>query len=542
MANFTQHFNLKHTHQQRPALGKKQVKNSAGGYVFELSDWERLNQFLILGSEGGTYYISERKLTIDNANCLIRCLKEDGQRVVRTIVEISDAGRAPKNDAALFALAIASSLGDDATRKAAFEALPKVARQSTFLFQYLQYVHAMRGWGSGLRRAVGRWYNDMPLEKLAYQVVKYPERITEEGVALSKWSHRDVLRVSHTFSKDAAHNKLYSYIAQGWEKIPTRVSKGMEIVVGAEKMKAATSKSEVIELIEKYNLPHETVPKQFANDADVWRTLLPNLPLTATLRTLGRLTNYGVIAPGAQETKDIVAKLTDPEYVKKSRIHPLGVLKALKTYSQGRGTKGSLTWNADRKIGDALDEMFYISFGNVEPTGKKILLGLDVSGSMSGPLAGMESVTCAEGTGCMAMVFARTEQDYEIMGFANVFKNLGISPKDRLDTVMKKVYDQNFGSTNCALPMQYAMQHKMNVDAFIVMTDNETYDGSPHAFEALNDYRSSRVGDAKLVVVGMCSNGFSIGDPNDAGTINVVGFDTATPNIISSFIRGDLTN
>lgn len=39
----------------------------------------------------------------------------------------------------------------------------------------------------------------------------------------------------------------------------------------------------------------------------------------------------------------------------------------------------------------------------------------------------------------------------------------------------------------------------------------------------------------KLVVVGMVANGFSIADPNDAGMMDVVGFDTATPMLISDF-------
>ena len=40
---------------------------------------------------------------------------------------------------------------------------------------------------------------------------------------------------------------------------------------------------------------------------------------------------------------------------------------------------------------------------------------------------------------------------------------------------------------------------------------------------------------AKLVVIGMVSNGFTIADPNDAGMLDVVGFDTATPSVIADF-------
>ena len=101
---YSQHFSVRKTPQSEPIPGKDMVKNSAGGYVFAVDDWKRLQRFLVLGSEGGTYYVRERNLTIDNAQCVARCLKADGNRVVDMIVEVSDAGRAPSNDPALFAL------------------------------------------------------------------------------------------------------------------------------------------------------------------------------------------------------------------------------------------------------------------------------------------------------------------------------------------------------------------------------------------------------------------------------------------------------
>lgn len=47
--------------------------------------------------------------------------------------------------------------------------------------------------------------------------------------------------------------------------------------------------------------------------------------------------------------------------------------------------------------------------------------------------------------------------------------------------------------------------------------------------EALRDYRRASGIDARLAVVGMVSNGFSIADPADGGMLDVVAFDTATP-------------
>ena len=99
--------------QWAPIPGSDQVPNSAGGFAWAVDDWTRLRRFLVLGSEGGSYYASEWKLTRENAKTVERCVREDGTRAVAEIVRVSDEGRAPKNDPALFALALAAGLGDE---------------------------------------------------------------------------------------------------------------------------------------------------------------------------------------------------------------------------------------------------------------------------------------------------------------------------------------------------------------------------------------------------------------------------------------------
>src|SRR5688572_29477962 len=142
--------NKHHTPQTQPIPGKSMIANSAGGYSFPVDQWERLKRFLVLGSEGGSYYASEQTLTAENAKNVIKCIEADGKRTVATIVEISDGGRAPKNDPAIFALALAAALGDDTTRKIALDALPQVCRIGTHLFTFVEYIKGMRGWGRGL--------------------------------------------------------------------------------------------------------------------------------------------------------------------------------------------------------------------------------------------------------------------------------------------------------------------------------------------------------------------------------------------------------
>src|SRR5262249_8424903 len=118
--NYAKIFNRRATPQSQPIPGSTQVRNSGGGYSWAVDDWTRLDRFLILGAEGGTYYIAERDLVKQNHDAILRCIKQDGVRAVNRIVEISDAGRVPKNDPAIFALALVVTHGDPPAKAHAF--------------------------------------------------------------------------------------------------------------------------------------------------------------------------------------------------------------------------------------------------------------------------------------------------------------------------------------------------------------------------------------------------------------------------------------
>jgi 60 kDa SS-A/Ro ribonucleoprotein len=124
------------------------------------------------------------------------------------------------------------------------------------------------------------------------------------------------------------------------------------------------------------------------------------------------------------------------------------------------------------------------------------------------------------------------------VGFTTGLTPLDISPRQRLDDVLKRVDGLPFGGTDCSAPVVWATHNKVPVDVFVVYTDNETWAGDIHPFQALRGYRQVMGRGAKLVVVGMTSTGFTIADPTDAGMLDVVGFDTAAPQVMADFTRG----
>jgi 60 kDa SS-A/Ro ribonucleoprotein len=187
---------------------------------------------------------------------------------------------------------------------------------------------------------------------------------------------------------------------------------------------------------------------------------------------------------------------------------------------------------------DALDKAFYMSFQNVKPTGKRWVLGVDVSGSMDlGDISGIRGLTPRVAAGAMAMITAKTEIEHVITAFSDDLVTVNISQKKRLDDVLNTLAQIPMGGTDCALPMLWALKHKVEADIFVVYTDSETWYGNIHPVQALQKYRDKMGINAKLIVVGMLSNEFSIADPKDVGMLDIVGFDSAAPALMSDFVN-----
>jgi 60 kDa SS-A/Ro ribonucleoprotein len=514
------------TPQTQKIVGSNQEKNNAGGYSFVASIWDQLDRFLILGSNSGSYYVSANKMSADNAEILLKLLVTDGVRVVERIAEVSDKGLAVKNAPAVFALAVAVKNGNPEVKKAALANLAKVCRTSTDFFSFVdQYKQMGGGFGSSVRKALTKWYKDKDADQLAYQLVKYRQR---DG-----WSHHDVLHLCHAKADSEVQNNLFKFA-----KLNTSIEAAElpAIVHGYLKATTASSVKEVVKLVEDYNLPREALPTQFLNSPEVWDAMLPKMPATALLRNLGTMASNGLLSKLSASEKLVASKLTNREWLAKSRIHPISILIASKIYGSGRGLKGSNVWTPSARIMDSLQDAFYNSFDNIEPTNENYLLGVDISGSMMGSqVAGIPNFSAAEASVALAMAINKQNQNSVIMGFSHKFVELDITYKSRIEDAIRKAQRLGFGATDCALPMVYATQNKLDVDKFVVITDSETYFGANgHPSQALQHYRNAARKNSGLIVCATTATQFTIADPKDPKQLDVVGFSPDVPRIIAS--------
>ncbi len=553
------------TPQTEPIPGREadMVKNAAGGYGFVVDKWARLGRFLLIGTTGGTYYQSARDLTKENLTDVLACLKEDGPRVVSAASAVNVAGRAPKVDQQLFVMALAMTPGyaDEDTRRIAADALPDMLRTFTHVAVFCKYLESQRGWGEVPRRAVRAFFERKSAVALAYQGAKYPQR---EG-----WTPRDVMRLVHPKPPTEDHSQVYDWLTHGLKAPALMMSHvvsidGMDerlapaedptwpehikVIWRYETAQAAAkdgkrvegAKAGLVALIRSAGLPWEAVPMAWRADPDVWDAALPTMPQTATLRNLGQLTSKGVLKNEMDKnTGMVVARIRDKAGMNAARVHPLSVYQTMMVYKSGHGEKGSNSWSPLRSVVDSLDTAFYDAFGNVEPTGKPILIAIDSSGSMgaSAGLGNFPGATVREVAAALAMVYARTEPMYQVVGFDQRLHELSISPRQRLDDVVNSI-PKNPTSTDASLPFGWALDKNLGVEAFVVITDNETWYGPTHPVQAFNRYRKQTGIKAKLVVVAMTASRSTIGDTHDPDVLEVVGFDSAAPAVVSEFIRG----
>ncbi|MFI6813720.1 TROVE domain-containing protein [Nonomuraea sp. NPDC050328] len=541
------------TPQSQPIPGREheQVRDNAGGYVFAKDLWQQVEDFLILGTAGGTYYLGQDRLTADNAGTLFQAIREDGVRVVELVTAVSTARppRAPKQRPALFALAAAYAQGDAGTRQAAKAVLAKVARTTDHLAQFFGYYKNLGGKpsprggtapraGRSLRTALGSWFLQGEPDAVAFKAVKARQRKTPQGEAFDL---RDVLRIAHPVADTAQRKALFGWIAGNVSDDEARDE--LPAVDRFLTAKAVTTVEQTVRVVTEARVPWEFLPDAMLKEPAVWEALVDTIGMTALIRNLARMTRIGTLAPMADATARAVSRLTDADAISKARIHPMDAWLALRVYGSGRSQPSPRatvqTWQPVPAIRDALEETYELAFGAVAPSGKRLLIAVDSSGSMTwanlhaggSPIGSPYEVGCA-----MAVMLSRIERgDAHVIEVDTQVHASRVTPRTNLREIAS--WTPSGGGTDLSLPFSWAQQERMEVDGIVVFTDSETWAGHRHASQALTAYRQTLAGHARVVVASLAANGLTIADPEDDGVLNLAGLDASLPMVVGGFLQ-----
>jgi 60 kDa SS-A/Ro ribonucleoprotein len=506
--------------------------NSCGKPIFEVTEWELLKRYLMLGCENGTYYISENNLKEQNIISLDNILKDESNnnKLISLLIEYNNKVYKKEYILQVFAKCCATKT----IRKEAYNIINTICKIPTHLFMFIEFyekeckkLNHSTGWNKLHKDSIGNWYLNIEYDKLEYFITKYKKR--------NNWSHIDLLRLSHIKTSKIEYDSLFKYITKNYNeyllKTNNQPSKYLEAY---EKLKNTNDYELAIQLIKDYKFVREHVPTLLLNNCDVWNQLVQDMPMVALLRNLNKITNLEVFT----KYPDTLNKIIDKLSTKDNQTHPLQYLISLKTYSQGHGYLGELNWKPNKKIIESLNIAYKLSFKNIESTGKRYLLALDISGSMhAGRVCGIDCMSSIEISCAMAMIIDSIEPNCDIMSFSTEFQKLNINNNDSLEQNIYNLMNLDFGATDCSLPMLWSIENKKNYDAIIIFTDSETNSNFLNPSDALKEYRKKMNNNCKLIVIATCANNFSLADPCDPfGMLDIAGFNADTPNIINDFI------
>ena len=573
----------------------EQTEKVNESFVYKLSLKDYIMRLLVLGTSVNKYNQRSKPMASDDIKYVQEQIKAgNGEEILAIVQEVYASSRAPKLDNTLLLLAHLSRTENLQLKTQSLQVLEQF-RTISHLYSWKNFHASIvnpvsgektKGFGRAVKRGLNNWvlsYRSRAMD-LAYQITKYQAR---EG-----WSFKNILKCTHVSTKtgdDRVFEKatkprknpnknnvppteidlVLRYAVDGFAAMETLAKKwGLDKVaavytylqaVHMAKHCTIDQKEALIEMIYTHKLTREQVPTWGLANTEVLTALLINrkktrmtMPLTALLRNLGNMTNYAVF-DDAEIVEVLTNHLVAVNTINYSHIHPVTVLTAWFTYRSGAGMKGHNTWSPLPKITSALEEMFYKSFKNVEPTDARICFLIDCSGSMQSPSL-CDGVSNAEAAALLAMIFARSEtsdkkspnhafylftaNNYECSrktGLTDVSDVIDASAS--LPTVLEAVQRSDWGSTDISMGILEALKFKRKYDAFVVITDNDVNSGIKPD-EAMRQYRVGlKLPTTKLIVVATQACDYTIANPLDPFMMDMCGFDSHGPKILQDFIR-----
>ena len=523
------------TDQRIPLEEREMVQNAAGGYAFKAEDFVALDRWLLAGTNDNLFRQSNGNEN-PNYDTLLNCIAKNPALVAERIVYASEHGL--KNNIPLRALAVLSSDDNPISKKAFRESFNKVIRTASHLYEFLEYVKETRGFGKTIHRSVDGWFKSR--KDIEYQLLKYQSR--------NGWEARDVLRKFHVIPTNATMNSIFKWSVKGWNELDEKERSMLKQVPWFESIKNDQSEDNVINAIRKGGLTWEMVIGNCQKMTyNIWWELFKVMPLTATIRYLATLTANGIFRSEGN-IKLLRERLTNKASLKAAKIHPIAIAKALSMYaSNGLYSEHSkLVYTAVPEVIGILEEALELSSTCIESTGKNIIVSVDVSGSMWNRNWGGEPFNYgglfpAQIAGMIALSISHAEKDVEIMSFDTSYKPLPISGMSFHDVLNRNngVWPHTYGGTDASLAYTYAANKDKVVDAFICITDNESWAGG-HPSEALSYYRKKVNNNAKAIYVTLknCDK-TTLVDPVDSNSYDIVGFSDETVKLIQLILNDE---
>lgn len=498
---------------------KTDAVNAAGGKAYALSPKAALARYAATGCLSNTFYVKAE----DHLDRVIALAGEcDSDFIAKVAVFARKEGHMKDMPALLMAILAARGEKGSSALKRAF---PRAIDNGRMVRNFVQIMRSgklgRKSLGTGPRNLVRKFFES-----------NAPHWLFRQLAVGQDPSGADIVKMVHPKGKSPEHEALLGYMigkvkpgSEKWAHVPP-------LVAQFEAWKADRS-------LDPPEVPFELLTAQPLT-AEQWARIFRQGQWHFIRMNLNTAIRQGALKadPGLEDF--IADRLRDREAISKARVMPYQLLAAYK-YADSE---------VPRKIVDALHDALEISVDNVPEIEGRVLVIVDVSGSMASPITGYNAAVTASKVRCVdvASLFAsailRKNRDAIILPVdTRVHEEFRPEPRDSILTNAERLARFGGGGTALGTGFAYANRERMKVNHVVIVSDQESwadnYYGDGTLLQVEWEVLRNRNPGAKLVCIDIVpgkTHQIVEGLPE---VLHVSGWNDSVFRVVASFLNGD---
>lgn len=419
--------------------------NLAGGKSYALTNKQAVAQYAVTGTFNGTFY-ADASQHLKTVQELLKNL--DAEFIAKLAIYSRES--AFMKDMPAFLLATLSVRDVELFKKT----FPRVVDNSKMLRNFVQIMRSgvvgRKSLGSAPKKVIQAWFDSRTDEQLfADSVGNDPSLV-------------DVIKMAHVKSSTDSRNALFKYLmsfdgAAGEAALPSVIKEFEAFKLNPTALEAPKVSFQML----------TSLPLTNAH----WKKIAQDAKWQMTRMNLNTFARHGVFQDSAM-VDTVATRLKNEKFIKDAKVFPYQLFAAFKNVEAGIPTK----------VVNSLQDAMEIAVDNVPSFGgKKVFVGVDISGSMTCAITGnrgtaTSKIACNEVAALLAAAILKSNEDNcEVFQFDTTCKPMkSLNSRDSVMTNIKKIAF-NGGGTDCSSVIRYLNDHSSKGDLVVIISDNMSW-------------------------------------------------------------------
>ncbi|KAF5293979.1 hypothetical protein FQR65_LT10950 [Abscondita terminalis] len=529
----------------------------------------RLKRFLYTSSEKPRFITGNAELhkayTPEKVKCVSEILNSNQPELLLNIIEIVNSeALLPKRETLFFVLALATTVSPNPeyTHKL-YTTLQNIIKSLEDLFKFLKfYTTLQKKFSSAVNKVIGAYYFKKDPLALAEEITK--------SKGFHSWTHKDLIKLSHYRCDSVLTRIVIIYIMHGFAKAKmlaegnTEADEIITLLSKINELKRCEDEKRVAELVTILHCNLKQVPSIFHHSALVWEALIPNISISELITQLPKLYKLGFLKVNSRIQNKIIEILNNSELIRASEINPIEVFIGLRNFEKGGkpiDPKFALyleTQENEKKsdvnkevpkcppLVNALNKAMQFAYQNPKPTGRRIMIGVEISKKMDDLCLTNKNVSCLDAATIIIISLIKTEKDVTVAVFNDTKISIVSMEKGiTFNQVQAKLKQAKNGIVVLSSIFEWTMNKKKQIDVFINFFHHQWMINIPkerrskeQPLNLLNTYRKKMaLPHTKLISFSLSSPNLGLAD-GSSNIIDICGFNKEVPNIVEAFSRG----